>query len=628
MTLSLKFRHKVLLAASLIIVSAFALFTLYNDSLQKKTLTQQLTDRLAEAAEAAAGNIQNWMSGRILLIQNLGDTLVIETAPGSRDQALASDTLLSTFMNVYVGSDFGEFTMQPKNELPANYDPRTRPWYKRATETGKTSLTEPYLDAITKRLTITVATPISRSGYRGVAGGDLNLETLVQMIGSLRYQKVGQAFLVDGKGKILVHSDNTQIMKTLGELYPNNTPVMTSGIHETTFDGRAQAVTFARVKGLPSVDWYVGVAVDEADVFATLSEFRESALIATTIGVVLVIVLLGVLLNVLLRPLNRMSDAMHGMAAGHGDLTQRLNIPSQDEFGYLGEGFNLFVKRIHSSMQEVSFATTALNEVALQVVSASNSSMLNCDQQANCSNSVAIAINQLGESANEIAQSAARTAGYSTQARHLSSESQTVVEQNLKSMQHLSAQMKSASEKVALLNSKTANIGQILEVITGISRQTNLLALNAAIEAARAGDAGRGFAVVADEVRSLSHRTQQSASQVQRIIEELQAEAQEAVDIMIQGQSKSEKSVRIASETGSALESVATHIGEIDSMNQSVAAATEEQSSVVHAINAQIFHMNSLNQKGLQNLQTTLHACADLERQAIRLNQMVANFQL
>ncbi|RAU47963.1 methyl-accepting chemotaxis protein [Pseudomonas sp. RIT412] len=323
-----------------------------------------------------------------------------------------------------------------------------------------------------------------------------------------------------------------------------------------------------------------------------------------------------------------MGEAMHDMAAGHGDLTQRLNIQSQDEFGYLGEGFNLFVKRIHISMQEVASATTALNDVAMLVVSASNSSMINCDQQADRSTSVATSTNQLGATANDIAQSAARTASYSNKARELSFESLAVVEQNLDSMHLLSARISSASQKIESLNSKTENIGQILEVITDISRQTNLLALNAAIEAARAGDAGRGFAVVADEVRNLSLRTQDSASQVQQIIEALQAEAQEAVEIMIQGQSKSEDSVKIAVQTASALKNVATHIGEIDAMNQSVAAATEEQSSVVHSINAEISQTSILNQQGLHNLQTTLQACTDLEHQAVKLKQLVANFQI
>ncbi|WP_425313056.1 methyl-accepting chemotaxis protein [Pseudomonas putida] len=254
--------------------------------------------------------------------------------------------------------------------------------------------------------------------------------------------------------------------------------------------------------------------------------------------------------------------------------------------------------------------------------------MVNSDEQSNRTNSVAAAINQLGAAAQEIAHNAAQASQQASSARHLAEEGQQVVDRSIAAMNRLSDLICTSSSHIETLNSKTVNIGQILEVITSISQQTNLLALNAAIEAARAGEAGRGFAVVADEVRNLAHRTQESAQQVQNMIEELQVGARESVDTMGQSQRHSQDSVEIANQAGERLGSVTVRIGEIDGMNQSVATATEEQTAVVDSINMDINEINMLNQEGVENLQSTLRACADLEQQASRLKQLVGSFRI
>ncbi|WP_415842590.1 methyl-accepting chemotaxis protein [Pseudomonas reidholzensis] len=273
-------------------------------------------------------------------------------------------------------------------------------------------------------------------------------------------------------------------------------------------------------------------------------------------------------------------------------------------------------------------ATGQVNAVASQVVSASNASIDNADQQSSRTSSVAAAINQLGAAAQEIAQNAALASQHSSDARSLAEDGQQVVGQTIEVMHKLSARISDSCGNIQTLNGHTANIGQILDVISGISQQTNLLALNAAIEAARAGEAGRGFAVVADEVRNLAHRTQESAQEVQRLIEALQAGAQVAVNTMNQSQQQSEQSVGIANQAGERLGSVTQRIGEIDGMNQSVATATEEQTAVVESINVDITEINTLNQQGVQNLQSTLRACNDLEHQVERLKQLVGSFRI
>jgi methyl-accepting chemotaxis protein len=629
MNKNLRFSHKILLAASLIVIAAFSLFALYNDYLQRNAIRNNLDNYLHEMGSVTANTIQTWLGGRILLVENLAQSLAINPEPAQAASLLEQKALTSTFMADYFGDNQGAFTIRPDSKMPDGFDPRTRPWYKDAVNSASASLTEPYIDAVTGQMIISIGSAVKKAGQTlGVAGADLSLQTITDTINALNFNGLGYAFLISGDGKVLVHPDKTLVTQYLKDIYPQDTPPISSAFSEIQANGKTRIVTFTPVKGLGNVNWSIGLSVDKEKAFAALNTFRTSAVIATVIAVISIIALLGLLIRLLLQPLHVMTRAMQNIAEGEGDLTRRLDVTSNDEFGTLGSAFNDFVERIHTSMREVSSATAQVNEVALRVVSASNSSMLNSDEQASRTNSVAAAINELGAAAQEIARNAAQASQQASDARGLATEGQQVVERSISSMQQLSQMLGTSSGHIESLNGKTVNIGQILEVITSISQQTNLLALNAAIEAARAGEAGRGFAVVADEVRNLAHRTQESAQQVQAMIEELQVSARASVSTMDESQRHSEDSVEIANLAGERLVSVTERIGEIDGMNQSVATATEEQTSVVESINMDITEINTLNQEGIENLQSTLRACTDLEQQAARLKQLVGSFRI
>ncbi|MCE4055922.1 methyl-accepting chemotaxis protein [Pseudomonas sp. Au-Pse12] len=630
MTRNMKFSHKILLAAALVVAVAFACFILFNDYRQREALRSSTEASMQELGSLTTSNIQTWLESRIQLLQSLAQQIAVDgSGADSLKRSVGLPAYTSNFQLSYFGGQDGVMFSVPAGNRAADYDPRARGWYKAANSAQQTIVTEPYIAASSGKLVVTVATPVQHQNQMiGVAGADIDLSSISAIINSLNFGGHGHAFIVSAEGKILIHPDSKLVLKSLNEAYPSGAPKVSPGMKEVQLNGKSQFISFTHVNGVPSADWYVALVLDQDTAFAMLSEFRTSAIIAMAIAVVIIISLLGMLIRMLMQPLHLMGRAMHDIAEGEGDLTKRLVIHGHDEFGTLGVSFNRFVERIHSSIREVSSATGQVNEVALRVVAASNSSMLNSDQQASRTSSVAAAINQLGAAAQEIAQNAALASQHSSDARSLAEDGQQVVDRTIAAMHQLSAKISSSCDNIETLNSNTVNIGQILEVITSISQQTNLLALNAAIEAARAGEAGRGFAVVADEVRNLAHRTQDSAQQVQKMIEELQVGAREAVGTMTESQRESESSVGIANQAGERLGSVTQRIGEIDGMNQSVATATEEQTAVVESINVDITEINTLNQEGVENLQATLRACSDLEQQAKRLQHLVGSFRI
>ena len=160
---------------------------------------------------------------------------------------------------------------------------------------------------------------------------------------------------------------------------------------------------------------------------------------------------------------------MSGIAEGEGDLTQRLKIDSGDEFGELAGAFNRFVERIHESIREVASTTREVHARVSTVVQASNASMGNSSEQAARTDSVAAAINELGAAAQEIARNAADASVQASEARRDAEEGQGMVERTLGSMGDLSDKIQASGNHIELLSEKSNDIGQILDVIKGLS---------------------------------------------------------------------------------------------------------------------------------------------------------------
>lgn len=624
-----KFTHKVMLAASVVLILVFSAFTLSNFLQMREQTQTELQQQLQALSDSVSRNIANWL--------NVRSDIIVATANAVRRTDSEADVLAKVqqsrgagdFKNVYVGLPDGTFILDDQSiDLPADYDARGRPWYKLGVSANEASFTEPYIDVTTNELTISAVMPISDNGqFGGVAGGDMMLDVISDIVNQVDFMGMGFAFLVNSEGKILTHTNQNLVDQSIRQYLGNNAEIR-SRFADYQIGEREHMVTFSPVEGIDGVEWYLAVAIDREAAFANVASFGVRAIVFMLGGVIAVILLFSWLLKVLLQPLYRLNHAVRDMAEGEGDLTFRLPVESQDEFGELSASMNKFIEKIHHAIIEVNQSALQVESNVEEMSSATQRSLTMYDKQSGRTNDVATAINQLSASSNDISQNAAGASAQASHAAKMSAESREALQANITAIGELSSHMQESGEAIERLSDNTRNIEQILEVIKGVTEQTNLLALNAAIEAARAGEAGRGFAVVADEVRALAQRTQDSAKEIETMIAALESGTKNVVRVIEQSQQTGDECVRTAHEAEEHMRDVDTAIAEMDSVNHSVASATEEQTTVIKTLDRDIVDISDLNQQGIENLRTTQAACDALQSQFERLEALVQRFKV
>lgn len=626
---SMKFTHKVVATAAAILVVVFGAFTLSN-FLQMRAQTQHdLRQQLQALSQSVSQNIANWLNVRSDIIVATANAVVESDDKSAILAKVKQSRGAGDFKNVYVGLPDGTFILDDQTiDLPADYDARSRPWYQLAVQEDQATFTEPYIDVTTNELTISAVMPIEHNGrFGGVAGGDMMLDVISTIVNQVDFMGLGFAFLVNADGKVLTHTNQQWVDKNIRDYLGSNATIDTA-FNDYQIAGKEHMVSFQRVQGIDGVQWFLAVAIDRDAAFANVASFGMTAIAFMVGGVIAVVLLFSWLLRILLRPMYRLNAAVKDLAEGEGDLTFRLPVETEDEFGELSSSMNTFLEKIHHAISEVNQAALQVEANVKDMTDATQRSLAVSDQQSARTNAVATAINQLNASSSEIAENASAASAQASHGTKMSAASREALQANIHAITELSDKMEASSAAIAKLDDNTRNIEQILEVIKGVTEQTNLLALNAAIEAARAGEAGRGFAVVADEVRGLAQRTQDSAQEIENMIEVLQKGTQDVVDVISLSQQTSESCVKTAHEAEAHMQDVDTAIAEMDSVNHSVASATEEQTTVIKTLDNDIHDISDLNQQGIQNLRDTGAACTALQEQFERLEAMVQRFKV
>ncbi|GHE13193.1 methyl-accepting chemotaxis protein [Klenkia taihuensis] len=276
-------------------------------------------------------------------------------------------------------------------------------------------------------------------------------------------------------------------------------------------------------------DWVVVVDAQDSDAagpVTRLEQGRDTMLLALVLAAAAVTVLGGVVAWLLGRrlttPLARLQRRMEEIADGEGDLTQRVTVSTGGEVGELARAFNRFVDKVAGTVRDIGSCATALarsaagvSEVADGLAEQAGRSRDQAGEASRASagitqgvSAAAAGTDQMGASIAEVSRSAAEAARVGSEAVALAAATEATV---------------------SALGTSSAEVNEVVSVISAVAAQTNLLALNATIEAARAGEAGRGFAVVATEVKDLAQEASRASDEITRRVSAIQADTEAAV---------------------------------------------------------------------------------------------------
>lgn len=584
----MKLKPKMMVGIGAPLVLAFIVMGVVIYVMASSALRVAVSASMVQTAEHYAEGIDGLVTSERTLMGALALNWGIAMPSDSSMQGVINQLAArGDIQNFYFGRPNGTYVAS--QNMPADYNPTVRPWYKDALQAQGTVVSPPYKSVSDGKEVITISEKVQNNGQLlGVAGMNISLEQIANQLKDVKVGDSGSVCVLGPDGEYIYHKKYTLSDPPLTQVdngaYKQLATELMSGKDtqiEYNFQGTEKFYAAAPVG---TTGWTMVVELPKSEAFANVT--RLSWVISLICLVVLVVLaaILWMYLNRVTVPISFMSGIAKSVA--DGNLSRKL--PTSDLTDEIGDLQNHSVKMIASLRDMVKRSMDAADQVS----EASEEMTASSGQTAEAAQDTAEAItaisdqtikqmeivdvamgkaNDMNEQMQVVDKAVEDVTGAASSTRMATKEGREVLDKVIQGVADLAQGAASVGAAVQKLYDGSKSIAEINGVITEIAGQTKLLALNAAIEAARAGEQGRGFAIVADEVRKLAEESETSAQKISDVIAANTAQIQDAFDLTRKQKDVVEGNVGQVKEAGEKFDSIAELISMLSEEIQKIA---------------------------------------------------------